>query len=62
MYEVRGKDGTLIKLDWWQLGIMSFLNNIPSESYHSSEPKHFLKGLVENGVYNSALFTQRWTS
>ena len=24
MYEVRGKDGTLIKLDWWQLGIMIF--------------------------------------
>ena len=52
----KGKDDwTLGQLDWRQLGIMifGFLNNTPSVSYHSSEPKPnsgFLKGLVDDGI------------
>ena len=62
MYEVKGEDWTLGQLDWRQFGIMvfAFLNDITGDSYHSREPNPnsgFLKKLVENGVYDSALFT-----
>ena len=55
------KDWTLGQLDWRKLGIVifGFLNNTPSVSYHSSEPKPnsgFLNGLVDNGIFNQDLF------
>ena len=64
MYKVRERaDWTLGQLDWRQFGIMvfAFLNDIHDKLvYHSREPNPnsgFLKKLVDNGDYDSALFT-----
>lgn len=62
MYQVKDRmTWTLGQLDWRQLGIMvfAFLNSLSAGSYHKTEPdptSPFLKGLVQDGVYERSLY------